>query len=102
MLMQTCLNLAIATTGNEQTMTARDVLRWATQGAADAMALGAEIGSLTVGKLADLIMVNAKNIGMFPVIDPVASIVQSASPADVDTVVVGGESGETQWTTARH
>ncbi len=91
MLMQTCLNLALATTGDEQAMTARDVLHWATQGAADIMGLGEKIGSITVGKQADLIMVNTRNIGMFPVIDPVNSIVQSASPAVVTSVIANGK-----------
>lgn len=91
LLMQTCLNLAIATTRNEQAITARDVLKWATQGAAESMGLGDQIGSLTVGKRADLIMVNARNVGMFPVIDPIASIVQSAASADGDTVIAGGK-----------
>ncbi|MFJ4156226.1 amidohydrolase family protein [Pseudomonas sp. NPDC089752] len=90
LLMQTCLNLAIGTTGEEQFMTARDVLRWATQDAADAMGLGHEIGSITIGKRADIIMMNTRNLGMFPVIDPVASIVQSGTPADVDTVIADG------------
>lgn len=90
MLMQTCLNLAVASTGDEQAMTARDVLHWATQGAADIMGWGDKTGSITVGKRADLIMINTRNIGMFPIIDPVASVVQSATPADVTNVIANG------------
>jgi cytosine/adenosine deaminase-related metal-dependent hydrolase len=90
MLMQTCLNLAIGTSGDEQLMTARDVLRWATQDAASAMGLGKQIGSITVGKRADLALINTRNLGMFPVIDPVAAVVQSATPGDVDTVIADG------------
>lgn len=90
MLMQTCLNLAVATTGDEQTMTARDVLHWATQGAADIMGWGDKTGSITVGKRADIIMIDARNIGMFPVIDPAATVVQSASPSDVIHVIANG------------
>lgn len=55
MLMQTCLNLAVASTGDEQAMTARDVLHWATQGAVDIMEGGDKTGSIAVGKRADLI-----------------------------------------------
>ncbi|MFP3458788.1 amidohydrolase family protein, partial [Psychrobacter sp. SIMBA_152] len=58
MLMQTCLNLAIATSGEEQLMTARDALHWATQGAADAMGIGKQTGSITVGKRADLVLID--------------------------------------------
>lgn len=90
MLMQTCLNLAIAMSGDEQLMTARDVLRWATQDAADAMGLGKQIGSISVGKRADISLISARNLGMFPVNDPVAQVVQSTTPADVDTVIADG------------
>ncbi len=90
MLMQTCLNLAIGTSADEQLMTARDALHWATQGAADAMGIGKQTGSITVGKRADLALVDSRRLGMFPVNDPLACIVQSASPADVDTVIADG------------
>ncbi|MBA1204223.1 amidohydrolase family protein [Pseudomonas capeferrum] len=90
MLMQTSLNLAIGMTGDEQRMSARDVLHWATQGAADTMGLGRVIGSITPGKRADLVLIDARQLGMFPVADPVASVVQSASPAHVDTVFADG------------
>ncbi|MGE8389387.1 MAG: amidohydrolase family protein [Pseudomonas sp.] len=90
MLMQTCLNLAIGTSGDEQLMTARDALHWATQGAALAMGIGQETGSITVGKRADLALIDTRRLGIFPVNDPVACIVQSATPADVDTVIADG------------
>ncbi|MGB5954180.1 amidohydrolase family protein [Pseudomonas sp.] len=90
MLMQTCLNLAIGTSGEEQLMTARDALHWATQGAADAMGISKQTGSITVGKRADLALVDSRRLGMFPVTEPVSCIVQSASPADVDTVIADG------------
>ncbi|HKS11822.1 MAG TPA: amidohydrolase family protein [Pseudomonas sp.] len=90
MLMQTALNLAIGMTGDEQRMSARDVLHWATQGAADAMGLGEQIGSISPGKRADLVLIDSRRLGLFPVADPVASVVQSATPADVDTVIADG------------
>ncbi|HXQ98934.1 MAG TPA: amidohydrolase family protein, partial [Pseudomonas sp.] len=90
MVMQTALNLATAMSGNEQALSARDVLFWATQGGADAMGLGARLGSVTPGKLADLTLINANRLGMMPVNDPCASVVQSATPADVDTVIANG------------
>jgi cytosine/adenosine deaminase-related metal-dependent hydrolase len=90
MLMQTCLNLAIATSGEEQLMTARDALHWATQGAADAMGIGKQTGSITVGKRADLVLIDTRRLGMFPVNEPLACIVQSATPGDVDTVIADG------------
>ncbi|MEG5266136.1 amidohydrolase family protein [Pseudomonas sp. JDS28PS106] len=90
MLMQTTLNLATGMTGNEQALTARDVLHWATQGGADAMGLGHVTGSITPGKRADLALIDARRLGLFPVSDSVAAVVQSATPADVDTVIADG------------
>lgn len=90
MLMQTTLNLAAGMTGDEQALTAREVLHWATQGGASAMGLGEVTGSISPGKRADLALIDARRLGMFPVSDPVASVVQSATPADVDTVIADG------------
>ncbi|MBK0057175.1 amidohydrolase family protein [Pseudomonas sp. S44] len=55
------------------------------------MTLGKEIGSISVGKRADLSLINTRNLGMFPVNDPVAQVVQSATPSDVDTVIADGQ-----------
>lgn len=90
MVMQTALNLATGMSGDEQAVTAHDVLHWATQGGADMMGLGHLIGSITPGKRADLAIIDARRSGLLPVLDPLASVVQSATPADVDTVFVEG------------
>lgn len=90
MVMQTLLNLAVGMSGDEQALTARDVLFWATQGGANAMGLGAVTGSITPGKRADLTLIDARRSGMTPMLDPFASVVQSATPADVDTVIADG------------
>jgi 5-methylthioadenosine/S-adenosylhomocysteine deaminase len=90
MVMQTTLNLAIGMSGDEQAMTARDVLHCATQGGADGMGLGAQIGSITPGKRADLVLIDARRLGMFPIADPITTAVQQATPSDVDTVIADG------------
>jgi len=90
MVMQTALNLATGCTGNELALTARDVLHWATQGGANAMGLGEQIGSITPGKKADLLLIDARRLGLAPLTDPVATVVQSATPGDVDTVIASG------------
>jgi len=48
------------------------------------------IGSLTPGKRADVILVRIGDINLFPVNDPVQSIVLHACGANVDTVLVDG------------
>jgi cytosine/adenosine deaminase-related metal-dependent hydrolase len=90
MVMQTLLNLATGSSGNEQLLSARDVLYWATQGGANAMGLGAQIGSVSPGKRADLALIDPRGLGMLPVLDPYASVVQSATPSAVDTVIADG------------
>lgn len=90
MVMQTTLNLATGSSGNELALTARDVLHWATQGGANAMGIGELVGSITPGKRADVVLIDARRLGLLPLTDPVATVVQSATPADVDTVIADG------------
>jgi len=69
---------------------ARDLLEIATIGGARAIGLDSEIGSLTPGKQADLIMIRADTVNMLPVNDPAAAVVMCANVGDVDTVMIGG------------
>jgi 5-methylthioadenosine/S-adenosylhomocysteine deaminase len=68
----------------------REALEWATVAGAKMLGLEREIGSLTPGKQADIVLLRADDINMAPVVDPIASIVCHAGPANVDTVLVGG------------
>jgi cytosine/adenosine deaminase-related metal-dependent hydrolase len=74
----------------EQRITTRDVLTWATTAGARALGLEATIGSLTPGKAADLVLVDARGTNMTPVVDPVASLVLHAHAGNVDTVLIDG------------
>ena len=47
-------------------------------------------GSLTPGKQADIVLLRAGDLNLFPVADPVVSVVMHASAGNVDTVLVGG------------
>ncbi len=69
---------------------ARQVLRMATIRGAKALGLDARIGSLEVGKQADLIMIDAAQPHLAPRHDPVALLVYSAQAGDVCTVLVDG------------
>ena len=48
-------------------------------------------GSLTPGKQADIVIIEAKSLNMAPVIDPVAAVVLCADVSNVDTVLVAGQ-----------
>ena len=69
---------------------ARDVLELATRGGAEAAGFASEVGTIEVGKQADLVMVRTDAIHMTPSIDAVGAVVRSANVSDVDTVMVAG------------
>jgi 5-methylthioadenosine/S-adenosylhomocysteine deaminase len=63
----------------------------ATMDGARAMGLDSEIGSLEVGKRADVAIVRLDRLHVTPVTDVISALVYSAQPDDVDTVVIDGE-----------
>jgi 5-methylthioadenosine/S-adenosylhomocysteine deaminase len=67
------------------------VLKAATINGARAAGLEGEIGTLTPGKQADIIMVRTDGVAVFPVTNAIGTIVQAVERSDVDTVMVGGE-----------
>jgi 5-methylthioadenosine/S-adenosylhomocysteine deaminase len=69
----------------------RDVLRLATLDAARTWRMDAEIGSLTVGKQADIAIVDMRAPHLDGFGDPVTTLVMGAGAADVTTVIVEGE-----------
>jgi 5-methylthioadenosine/S-adenosylhomocysteine deaminase len=76
--------------GDPTVLDARTVIRMATLDGARAIGLGDEIGSLEVGKRADLIIVGVDRPGMTPMHHPESQVVYSAGGGDVREVVVGG------------
>ncbi|MFD1040252.1 5'-deoxyadenosine deaminase [Virgibacillus byunsanensis] len=74
-------------------MNARTVFRMATIGGAKAVGLDHEIGSIEVGKKADLAILDLNNFHTYPSfeIDPISRIVYSATRADVDTTIINGK-----------
>lgn len=73
-----------------EAMPARTVLQMATLGGARALGLDQEIGSLEIGKSADVIVVNLENLHSTPCPDPVSALVYSAKSADVEACLVDG------------
>lgn len=75
---------------SEFKMPARRALELGTIGGAKSMGIDDRVGSLAPGKRADLILVNTRALNMAVLSDPAHLIVEAASPANVDTVVVDG------------
>ena len=70
---------------------ADQVVEWATLGGAKALGLQDSIGSIEVGKKADLLLVkNDDSPVMFPILNPYGHVVFQAQRGDVHTVVVDG------------
>lgn len=75
---------------NAASVSAAEVLQMATLNAAKALNMQEEIGSLVVGKSADLVAINLNNVATQPVYDPIAQIVYSASREQISDVWVNG------------
>ncbi len=69
---------------------AHQVLRMATLGGASALGLDALIGSLRVGKMADVVAIDLNQPSTQPCYDPVAQLVYSAGSDQVSHVWIGG------------
>ena len=67
-----------------------DVVEMATIGGAKALDMGDRIGSLEVGKLADIIIVDKDAVNMIPMYDVYSALVYAASAANVTTTIIHG------------
>jgi 5-methylthioadenosine/S-adenosylhomocysteine deaminase len=70
---------------------AKTVLNMATRGGAEAIGLGSSIGSLEVGKRADIIQVSFDDVHFQPAYDVISHLVYVADEQDVVSVVVDGK-----------
>ncbi|MCK4320234.1 amidohydrolase family protein, partial [Candidatus Bathyarchaeota archaeon] len=70
---------------------AQQVVEMATTDGAKALGLEKTVGSLEVGKKADIILIDFRKPHLTPIHDPYANIVYSARGSDVDTVIVDGK-----------
>jgi 5-methylthioadenosine/S-adenosylhomocysteine deaminase len=69
----------------------RDMLRLATIDGARVWRLDDQIGTLTPGKQADIAVIDLRSPHLDGFGDPVAAMVLGGGPADVETVIVGGD-----------
>jgi 5-methylthioadenosine/S-adenosylhomocysteine deaminase len=88
--MRTAALLAKAVAKNASALPAEEILRMATINGAKALGLDSEIGSLEVGKAADIVAVDLGNIENQPVYNPISQLVYSAGRENVTDVWVAG------------
>lgn len=70
---------------------AKEIVALATIGGAKALGLDQLVGSIEVGKKADLTLIETKSVNMFPMFDAYSSLVYSANASNVEHVWVNGE-----------
>lgn len=80
------------TSGDPQILSAYDVLEMATMGGARAIGLENEVGSLEVGKRADMFLFNpVRSATCCPMHDPVAGLVYSSDSRGITMTVINGK-----------
>ena len=89
--MKTAAYLQKVNTMEPTSIKAYDILKMATIEGAKVLGLNEEIGTLEVGKKADMIFIKTDKLHLCPENDICTNIVYSANGADVDTVIVDGK-----------
>ena len=89
--MRTAALIAKGASGDACVFSATDVLRAATINGARALGLEDKIGSIEVGKEADITVIDFNSPALQPVYDPISHIIYSASRDDVSHVWVAGQ-----------
>lgn len=85
------VNAAYGTADEPSRITTRDVLDFATLSGARTVRLDDRTGSITPGKQADLIVVDAEAINTMPLHDAVGTLVLGADRANITSVWVAGQ-----------
>ncbi len=75
---------------NPEALSARNALTMATIGGAQCLGLDKDIGTLDVGKQADIVVVDLDKPHLFPLYDPISQLVYCANAGDVRDVIVAG------------
>lgn len=70
---------------------ARTAFHLATLAGAHCLGLGDEIGSIEIGKRADITILNLERLHCAPAPDPLSTLVYAARSSDVETVIIDGQ-----------
>jgi 5-methylthioadenosine/S-adenosylhomocysteine deaminase len=72
------------------TIKVREALSWITCDGARMLGMQDRIGSLSPGKQADLVMIRADDLDLWPVHDPISTVIMQAHPGSIDSVMIAG------------
>jgi 5-methylthioadenosine/S-adenosylhomocysteine deaminase len=89
--MRTAALLGKGVAGDASAVSAMTALQMATINGAKALGLDAEIGSLTIGKAADVVAIDLSELETQPLFNPLAQIVYAASRHQVSDVWISGK-----------
>ena len=90
-VMRTALRTERVDTGNAISPQPEDVIEWATMGSARALHMEDSIGSIEVGKKADLFMIDMRRAHLVPTMRITSSWIHNGQPGDIESVMVDGE-----------
>lgn len=85
------VNATYGTDQQPKRITTHDVLDFATLQGARTNGLAAVTGSLTPGKKADLLVIQAEELNNMPLNDPIGTVVLGSDARNISAVLVGGE-----------
>jgi len=74
-----------------EALPAREAFRLATIGGARTLGLEQELGTIEVGKRADIVILNLEQLHCAPAPDPLSTLVYAARSMDVETVIIDGQ-----------
>ena len=85
------VNAAYGTDRQPDRITTRDVLDFATLAGAATNGLAGVTGSLTPGKKADLLVIQAEDLNNMPLNDPIGTVVLGSDARNISAVLINGE-----------
>ena len=88
--MDTVAKLHKVFTGDPKVISAQQAFEFATIRGAQALHLEKEIGSLEIGKRADILIINRDTLNQIPVYNIYSDLVYATKASDVETVIING------------
>jgi len=77
--------------GGKARFRARDALAWVTVEGARMVGQEDRIGTIALGKQADLVLLRADALNLQPIHDPISTVVMQSNPSNIDSVMIAGQ-----------